>query len=338
MHVAVGRDRAIEETQDLGRAEVPQPVVNDGRIDLSQGRRALEHQIGGILRLIDAPVITQGERPADLVGQGMTLRHEWLQRERPGDPQLAVGEFLRALGVGDPAKRIVALQVGDAGLVELAGEPEPAVQADHQLERKPRLQPQVHEAPLRVLEVKVVMQAAPFAQVQAGGVRDRVLAQLISQARFEDAEDAHQPVVDLVARGQVAGEFLLGVGARFQITQRPALGGRERGGRRTNSLGKPADEAGELPHLHARFTEVTEHERGLIQVTQAAAQPDPVIATDYARDIGPMRCQESVEPPIRMRRCFRFHPPTLIASPRSRHFRLRRQPRSIVSQRPTCQR
>ena len=66
---------------------------------------------------------------------------------------------------------------------------------------------------------------------------------------------------------------------------------------------------------------------GLIQVTEAAAQPDPVIATDYARDIGPMRCQESVEPPIRMRRCFRFHPPTLIAAPRSRHFRLRRQPR-----------
>jgi hypothetical protein len=67
------------------------------------------------------------------------------------------------------------LQVWDACLIELTRQPQSPVQTDHQLKGKPGLQPQVHRAPLPVLKVKVVVQAASGAQMQLGRVRDRVL-------------------------------------------------------------------------------------------------------------------------------------------------------------------
>jgi hypothetical protein len=63
------------------------------------------------------------------------------------------------------------------------------------------------------------------------------------------------------------------------------------------------------------------------EVTQAAAQPNPILATDYARDINAMRCQKTVQPPITMRDRVRFHAPTLTPSSQLLHLRLRPQPR-----------
>jgi hypothetical protein len=164
-------------------------------------------------------------------------------------------------------------------------------------------------------------------QVQGGGVRHWVLAQLIRQTRFEDAEDAHQSLVDLVALGQMPGEFLLRVRTRFEVAQQPAPGGGEGRGRGTDAIGQPADKAGELFHLHVRLTQVPEHERRLVEMTQAAPQPDPIIAVEYARDIGAMSCQKTVQPPLQMRDRFRLHAATLIPASRFLHLRLRRQPR-----------
>ena len=54
--------------------------------------------------------------------------HQRLELRGPVGAELAVGELLRAGGVAEPDKAVVALHVVEAGAVKLAGEPEPQSQ------------------------------------------------------------------------------------------------------------------------------------------------------------------------------------------------------------------
>src|SRR5690606_4228344 len=109
-------------------------------------------------------------------------------------------------------------------------------------------------------------------------------------------------------------------------------------------------EARARSNWRARGAEITEHERRLTEMPQAAAEPEPAVARDYARDIGAMRCQKAPQPRAAMRNNVRLHPATLRAGVDNEHglaiapwvnsvrssassvfepqsFRLRRQPR-----------
>ena len=61
---------------------------------------------------------------------------------------------------------------------------------------------------------------------------------------------------------------------------------------------------------HARRTQVAEHGGRLAEVAQAAAQPQPVAAFNYARDIRAGLRQKTLHAAAMMRSCFRFHPST----------------------------
>ena len=225
--------------------------------------------------------------------------------------QLPLDECLRPAGLGEPDEAVVALHIVEVGAVHLPGEPESAVEADHELKGKPGLQPQVHAPKLAVLEIKTVMQAAALAEVQMepGGLG--VMADLIREARLEDREDADQAVVDPVAFGEPAGAVLLAPDARLEVAQRTAATLGESGRGRAHAVGQAADEAGEVLQSHASRAQIAEHERRLIQVAEAAPQAEPIVAGDYARDIRAVRCQKPPQSRAAMRRDFWVHPRSL---------------------------
>lgn len=117
------------------------------------------------------------------------------------------------------------------------------------------MQPQVHQPELGVLEIKVVVQAAPLAEVQVEPVGLGVMADLIREARFEDGKDANQPLVDPIAFGEPTGEVLLALDTRLEVAQRPAAALGERGRGCAHAVRQAADEAGEVLQPHSGATE-----------------------------------------------------------------------------------
>src|SRR5262249_49461474 len=114
---------------------------------------------------------------------------------------------------------IILTLIGDVGVVQLTAQPLPAVEANFNLEWKPGLQPQVHEAPLPVLLIKVKMHA--FGRLQKGAAATH----LISLARLDAAQDGNQTTLNVILAGDLTGQLFLGSPARAQVEPRP-LGGK----------------------------------------------------------------------------------------------------------------
>jgi hypothetical protein len=102
---------------------------------------------------------------------------------------------------------------------------------------------------------------------------------------------------ETVAFGQPAREVLLPLQARLKAAQRPPARCGKGGRSSTRAIGQAADESGEILQPHARRAEIPKHERGLVKMPQAASQAQPVVAEDYARDIGLVRCQKPSQAP-----------------------------------------
>ena len=83
----------------------------------------------------------------------------------------------------------------------------------------------------------------------------------------------------------------------------------------------------EVLQQDTRFAEMPEHEGGLREVAQAAPQPQPVAARDYARDIRAVRRQKMLHAAAGVCGRWFFHTPMIPLRPRLLDFRLRRQPR-----------
>src|SRR5512143_674249 len=96
----------------------------------------------------------------------MTLLDERLQQKGPMILQLGMGHLLSTGKVFNPGKAVVALDISDASLIELAGQPEPTVQTKVNGKGKPGLQTQVQQTQLFVQKIEVKMQALAWFQTQ----------------------------------------------------------------------------------------------------------------------------------------------------------------------------
>ena len=241
--------------------------------------------------------------------------------------QLRLRQRLGATEIFQPDKTVVALHVAEAGAVELAREPEPAVDADHHLKRKPGLQPQVHQPELGVLKIEIVVQALARFQLEVELMRGVIAADEIGQARFHAIEDPDQTLGDAVTRGELTRQGVLPLGRRVQIAHRPptAPGKSVRG--IPHAVAQRRSVPTEVFEQHPRFAQVAKHEARLVEISQATPQPQAVETTDYSRDIPAVFRQKTFNATAMMSSRFCFHTSTL--SPRSRrlHFPLRRQPR-----------
>ncbi len=110
----------------------------------------------------------------------------------------AVAQLGGALEVVDGQEGVLVAHIADAGLVELAGQPFPAVDVDLDLVGDPALDAHVHEAELGVDQVHVMVQALALAPGHLDAVGLVALADLEAHAGLDRADEAHDPLGDAV--------------------------------------------------------------------------------------------------------------------------------------------
>ena len=99
-----------------------------GIVDRRQIGLPLEHHLGGVLALIDAPVILHAEVPVDrTAGAGQLIRFA----VKPFDVQ-RVGQLLRSVPKGDLDEGIVHQLVGDVLPAQFGSQPVVPVEIDLQ--------------------------------------------------------------------------------------------------------------------------------------------------------------------------------------------------------------
>src|SRR6266705_3153279 len=152
----------------------------------------------------------------------MVLSKDPIQLLWPIDLKLLVHQTLSSFEMTDPGKAILFLGVVHLVAIHLAAQPLTPVDANLDLERKPALQPQVHEPKLRVqmVEVKMLALAAFQLELQLFGLA--ITAEKISAAGFHAAKDADQPVLESVLVDEFPGQSFLARKTRGQVTKRPA--------------------------------------------------------------------------------------------------------------------
>ena len=178
-----------------------------------------------------------------------------------------------------------------------------------------------------MLKIEVVMQALAWPQREVELVRRAVAPNDVGQARLDDVEESNQTFAHVVAFGERAGEFFLAQRRRVQVAHWPVLAGGKGVGRSANAIAQCARIRAEVLQEHTRLAQVTLHEAWLIKPAQARAEPQPIKAGDYPRDIRAVLRQKLLHAAAMMTPRFPFHTARLSSSSRRFHPRLRRQPR-----------
>src|SRR5579862_9946159 len=112
-----------------------------------------------------------------------------------------VSQFLRASRIGNPRETVVAFAEPDALTLQTHGQPLASIDADVQVEWKPRLQPRVNQTQPRMLEIMVVVQALARDQMQFQQLAPAIAPNLEAAAHFHCAQDADQPFTNAIAPG-----------------------------------------------------------------------------------------------------------------------------------------
>jgi hypothetical protein len=130
-------------------------------------------------------------------------------------------EALGGRDIAEFQQAVVALLEEDAFLFELPGQPVPAIDADLNVEREPRLEPDVHEAEKRMHVVMIIVQALAWAHEEFEFFRGSVWPDFITDARLGGAKNADKARRDPVTLGDGAGMgFFVAAAKRFQRSAR----------------------------------------------------------------------------------------------------------------------
>ena len=144
---------AAQEAEDVLGGEVDRGVIQQPRIQTGQRLATGEQQVGGVLGLIDDPVI-RSSRGTSSRSKGLTCR---AQRSRIfGQLSLAKrSASVGLVGVVELGERVVLLHEAQLLLHHLLGQPFVAIDVDLDGEREPGLQADVDQAELGIEEVVV---------------------------------------------------------------------------------------------------------------------------------------------------------------------------------------
>lgn len=236
--------------------------------------------------MLHRPVIVHGakckDRVVDRVGlPGQRRQHRW-----PIGRPLGIRKALSSRDVAHTQQAIIALFVGDPFLGQLSGQPLAAVEANLDVEGEPGLEPEVHEAELRMEMVVIVMQALAWAHEEFALARRSVGSNFVAEAGFGGAEDADEARGDAVALGEGACVgFLIAAAKGFE---RSAGGlGQFKGGL-ANLLGGTLDVGREVFERDAEGKQKAGHASGEGQGPQGAAEAESIEAVKDAVD---SRCE-----------------------------------------------
>ena len=191
---------------------------------------------------------------------------------------------LRPRQVVDPHEAVVPLLKADARLAHPSCQILPPVEAHLDAERQPRRQPHVHQPELAVHVIKVQVQALAFLGNEPEAALF-VAADAKAHARLHAPQHAHQPLLDAVAAGDLAGPLLLGLAAAVQIFKRPAGRLGHRLGVLLEPLRKSLGKRGKVLVLHARGSQETVQPIAIADRTQRPAEQHSVESAEHANDI-----------------------------------------------------
>ncbi len=148
-----------------------------------------EHDVGGILALVHAPVVSDAKGAMNRTEAAGELVQLAMQ---PFDLQ-AVGDLLGARPVGDLHESVVQQGEVDLAPAQYAGQPVVAVEVNLQPARQPGRHPHVAQPQFLIQKVEVVVQTLAIVRQQVGLAGVLVVPRLVGRARLHGREDADQP-------------------------------------------------------------------------------------------------------------------------------------------------
>lgn len=152
--LVVGGQLASKESDDVLRLDSMDGSMGDGAVERLEFVLPPEDNIGGVLHLHQAPVISRGKMASDRAVLGRDLVQVPVQ-----SPDIqGIGQGLGAGEVGNVDEGILQHGVSDAFFLELEGQFVMPVEIELQAERCPGGDPQVTQPQFRMDEIEVVMQ------------------------------------------------------------------------------------------------------------------------------------------------------------------------------------
>ena len=204
------------------------------------------------------------------------------QHARPVGAQLFVQQGLCARGFLHPDETVVALAVGQAGGVHLAGQPVATVETEIHGEGKPRLYAHMTQAQFLVQEVVVEVKAFAGFEHHVNMLGLAVATHGVGEAVFQRTEDGDQAGGDAVRAGDLPGEGFLADLAAGQIAE-GASGLFGTGvGRGFDAGGQTFGKSLEVFDEDAAGVEIGFHDGWLEEMAQRAAQSQSVKAGQNA--------------------------------------------------------
>ncbi|MBF8274790.1 MAG: hypothetical protein HW380_3895 [Magnetococcales bacterium] len=146
------------------------------RVKVPQCGGIPEHEVRRPFALECGPVVINRKGGKHLLVERIQGTGNPTQKVWPGSAQLLVHQALRLHGIGDPWKAVVASLIGQADGVHLPSQPFPTVDANLDVERKPRLDPGIHESEngVELVLIKSFDFIVLTAYVDAGSVSVRM--------------------------------------------------------------------------------------------------------------------------------------------------------------------
>src|SRR6266850_2576013 len=128
----------------------------------------------------------------------MVLPKDTVQVPRPIDLRLFIHQALSSFEMTDPGKAILFFGVVHLVAIHLPAQPFTPVDADLNQKRKPALEPQVHEAKLRMHMVEIEMLALAAFQLEFQLFGLAIAAQIVRPARFNTPENPDQAFLEMI--------------------------------------------------------------------------------------------------------------------------------------------
>jgi len=169
-----------------------QVIVNGRQIRLS-----FENNVGGVLGLIDAPMIGEPKMLVD----GTETPGKFVEFPMKAASLPAVGNLLRPFPIGDLGECVVHQFECDSFALQLQGQPAMTIAVDLQSAGQPGRHSDVAKAQFFIHEIKIVVQAFALIGFQKGLAALFVMPRFECRALFHGRENPDQPRM-LAAFGQ----------------------------------------------------------------------------------------------------------------------------------------
>ena len=140
----------------------------------------------------------------------------------PVELELLVHEPLGSWDMADPRKTVLFFGVVHLVAVHLSAQPFTTVNANLNQKGKPALQPQVHEAKLRMQLVEVEMLASAALELEFQFFGLAIAAQEVSPAGLHTPKNPDQSLFQSILFDKFPNQRFLARVARGQITKRPS--------------------------------------------------------------------------------------------------------------------